>query len=29
VINDEALRRVQRELDLERLRIGVDGDGLH
>jgi CPA1 family monovalent cation:H+ antiporter len=29
VINDEALRRVQRELDLERLRLGVDGDGLH
>jgi CPA1 family monovalent cation:H+ antiporter len=29
VINDEALRRVQRELDLERLRIGADGDGLH
>jgi CPA1 family monovalent cation:H+ antiporter len=28
VINDEALRRVQRELDLERLRIGEDGDGL-
>jgi CPA1 family monovalent cation:H+ antiporter len=29
VINDEVLRQMQRELDLERLRIGADGAGLH
>jgi CPA1 family monovalent cation:H+ antiporter len=29
VINDEVLRQMQRELDLERLRIGEDGAGLH
>jgi hypothetical protein len=29
VINDEVLRQMQRELDLERLRIGAEGAGLH
>ncbi len=29
IISEEVVRQLHRELDLERLRIGVDGAGLH
>ncbi len=29
IIGEEVVRQLHRELDLERLRIGVDGAGLH